>query len=534
MAPYLTPGFDRRIVLVVGSHDRPLEDQLKARGLSPRFIAEGALTGELKTNPRAVVFEYKMRFRETILRYLVPIWNTGAMIVVQLRQPNDPDERVRANEEIKSALSMNQRSRMTDELGIRLEEASDPAALAEACARHEPGRAAGAATIAGLDELPNKGLHDRLLLARAFQHPSHTAISVTPLTGGFTETRVYRVEVTRTDGFMCAPFVAKLGPHAEIRQEIETSRDFVADQIPFPNHPPILHDRSVIGADDRVLVSRLVDGAERFDDFMASCTAAEAVAAVRLLFDGALRFWRGASKYERVDAVAIYRDELRVIPDASRLISAATIARKTEPSLAEPGTLLSRAAAWPRVLSRLCLGHGDLHIRNIFVRRNRRGGYELFDVVLIDYALAGRTFLRSRDLATLEVSVALDQTGGNGYLTAGALARLYSPALLRTAGTNEPRTMGLRVSASAARLRNADLGLRRSVAGRYSVINALRNHAREDGIEAREYAISLFAYFLRYAKFVGKQPEERCAQAYRLASRVADVLDEEFKAASAR
>jgi hypothetical protein len=384
---------------------------------------------------------------------------------------------------------------------IEIGSMEDVDAIGELCARYRPGRRPAKKRGFGFEGAVDDS--HRLLLRRSLQ--GYQRARFTTLGGGFSEARVYRVDAQDASG-RTTPFLAKIGPHEAIQTEVETTRDFVADRIPFPNHAPIVHDRCVVGATGRVITERLVDQATRFDEFLGTASEDEALFCVRLTFRGALRVWREGHLRETRHLMQDYRLALkkRVVSEPGALVAAAQRAIEIDDAVIPPDVLLRSAQRWPPLEVGVCLGHGDLQVRNVFARCFAVGGVQrLLDVVLIDFESAGEAFARSRDYATLDVSLALDDLTDATPLSESELDEIFAFESLLSGSRGAGR--------------------------RRFLIQRLRELATEERIGREEYAVSLIAYLLRYARFTKTQPSDRCAAAYRIAARLAIALDGHFR-----
>jgi hypothetical protein len=121
----------------------------------------------------------------------------------------------------------------------------------------------------------------------------------------------------------------------------------------------------------------------------------------------------------------------------------------------------------------VCLNHGDLNLRNVFVRWNS------IDTVLIDYDKCGTKESLARDPAKLETSIALVASDANDQpMSADDLRALYAPPLL------------------PARPQSFD-GIRQD--GRCDAIRQIRKQAAGEGIATAEYQILVICHLLRFA-----------------------------------
>lgn len=501
MATYLEPGADRKSVLVLGKLDSAVELAVRARGMIVRHCrTRAAAARALGRDARALILPTHSRIRQDVVELHELAWDSGAIILVALHKDADAQTRAAMNDVVASVVSEAARFNLR-EGRIQVHSAADADAIGEACVRHRPGRQpakrSGFRFQAGIDD------SHKFLLRRSFEGYRRNRIAL--LAGGFTEACVYRVDATDSSGER-TPFLAKIGPHEPIQTEIETTRDFVADRIPFPNHAPIIHDRCVVGTECRVIAGRLVDSATRFDEFLGTASEEDTLLCLDLTFRGALRVLHKTRPPEPRHLVTDYRESLkkRVIADAAALDASAKRAIAIDTTLAPPEALLGMAMRWPALHVRVCLGHGDLHTRNVFARNfGLNGMCRFLDVVLIDFESAGDWCAKSRDYASFDVSLALDELIGTEPLSTDQLEQVFSFESL---------------------FGSAIGGSRRGI-----LIEHLRALAAQEAICREEYAMSLFAYLLRYARFTKKQPLDRCAAAYRAAVRLANALNEHFR-----
>lgn len=272
--------------------------------------------------------------------------------------------------------------------------------VAHECARLAPGRPPGDVLI---DRARKTKLRpqDDLLLRRAFG--DFKLIQVQALTGGLSGACILRVRATTIDGRKTMPFLVKAGPHRAITEEIDTTKQFVLDHVPFTNQPGLVEDRCVAGLDRRLLVSRFVEKANRFDDYLVQKRSVEKV--IRSIFDGPLRNWRENAVTEKVSIGMVYSQRIRGAEGKHNavLLAAHDFARSSDAGIASPMSLVEALERIPDRVVRLCQAHGDLHPRNIFVRDNSE------EIILIDFAHANE--LQNpilRDAATLDVALAFD------------------------------------------------------------------------------------------------------------------------------
>lgn len=313
---------------------------------------------------------------------------------------------------------------------------------------------------------------------------------------------MFRVEAWRGTA-QCAPFVAKIGPHRDVGEEIGTANNFVFDHVPFPNHPPFIHDRCVTGSRKSVLVSRLVDHAHRLDTHFSSLQPSETARVMELLFEGAFRFWREKKPPVAVQLFDRYF-QIGIIPEVAALTPAWIAAAKDDAGILAPAALIALLESQSPQCIRECLGHGDLQVRNIFVRHHPLNIRDVIDVVAIDFAKSGVATSAARDLTTLEVSIALDELDGLTRPTWSDLLQLYRTVL----------------GSSGCRFWRWMVGPIKRRGTRAVAVRAIRQQAAREGIPRQEYLFSLIAHLLRYSRF-NPQPIEMRALAYRAAALLA-------------
>ena len=343
---------------------------------------------------------------------------------------------------------------------------------------------------------------DEILLRRAFH--GFTQLEIFEETGGRSEACcVWRVDAYHGSRSR-EPFVAKAAKRRALETERDTYNEFVLDRIPFPFRAPLIESRFVKGMSRALLVSMFVDRAQRLDRYLATATSPELV--ITSLFASALQNWRASMSLVRDKAIgAIYVDRqktpetraqaahagARLLPNPVTLVAAyerANRRHKTLPSPTELWILLENAG---RIDFHVAPVHGDLNVRNVFVRWNS------VDAVLIDFSHSGQEDPLARDPAKLDVSIALTARDGKNYLMPNAaLPKLYRYPLL------PPRNFKV-------------------VDGRTAAIRQIRRQAGGEGITTVEYEILVACHLLRYAsapKDGGGDGEERRAIAYALAS----------------
>jgi len=385
--------------------------------------------------------------------------DAGALIAVTIARETDRAEANRLASETTSGA----------ENRITTLNTEPPHVIARRCADHDPGPAVNEALR--IDD-PGKCLSpaQRILLSRAFG--DFHRLEVRQLAGGRSAASgVWRVTAYDRQDWECEPFAVKGGLCRAIKEEIRATLNNVAEYVPFPHRPPLAHDRCVEGIREALIVSMFVDRVTRFEEYILLGSPSLAVSA---LFDGPLRTWRRNRKRGEQIQLGTEYTRCGVLPKAERVLElddAYQAARRVNGALASPTDLLQRLAGKPKAAVDVCFPHGDLHTRNIFVRRNSS------DVILIDFAGAKNPTPAARDLANLDVAIAFDVADKNGsFLSAEIIRLLYQCPLL-------------------------PLGRVSQLDGRVEALARLRSHALGEGISAIEYEMTVACYMLAFARY---------------------------------
>lgn len=351
---------------------------------------------------------------------------------------------------------------------------------------------------------------DMILLQRAFNEFSR--VTLTSQKGGRSkDCNVWKIEACR-DSQECEPFVAKAGRLVDLQTEFDIYRAFVRDYVPFPFRAPVLEAKFIKGATRALIVSAFVGRSQRLDEYLATASNPELV--MVSLFEGALRKWRRAVSPLHVSLGYFYVDQQRealklnpkdalaksLLPDPKRLSSSFDNARKKTASLPSPSELWEKLENEPKIDYYICRAHGDLNVRNVFVRWNS------IDTILIDFSHSGVRESLARDPAKLETSIALnvaDKTGRR--LSHAALRKLYKGHLL------PPREFPI-------------------TDGRTDAIYQIRRLAGGEGITTYEYEMLTICHLLRFASEPQNladdkpQMQKRRALSYSLACGLLDNL----------
>jgi len=346
-----------------------------------------------------------------------------------------------------------------------------PAAeLAELCRRHHPGPQLNKNTAfkrKGMRTIPIPG---ETLLSRAFL--DYSKLTVSPLHGGRSIAKdVWHVTARDGNRFAATPFVVKMGPLEIVETELNNFEDMIMDSVPFPYRPPTIKDRCVSGKTQRLLVTKFIADAVELEDYILKT---EPTAAVNLLFDGPLSNWRKQSRPERMQLALEYAKHwvLPSLPaDLANLNAAFLGAQRIVKDILDPSAMLKALNGLPKTRVRACRAHGDLHLRNIFVRQFSG------EAMLIDFARCTGQAPSTFDPSTLDVALAFDLPSGQPNFTLEALGRLYSVPLL---------------------------GTKHLVSGRYkhrlAAIKQVRKRAAELVVDTREYDISVACRLLWFSR----------------------------------
>lgn len=316
---------------------------------------------------------------------------------------------------------------------------------------------------------------DAILLQRAFN--GFTELSLKPEEGGRSkDSKVWRVDACSENG-PCEPFVAKAARRDDLQAEFETYCAFVRDSIPFPFRAPLVEARFVKGATRAILVSAFVSRSQRLDEYLATASSPELV--MVSLFEGALGTWRRNPEGVRISLGRFYIEQQKSnaassmansrLPDPKGLTAAFKKAQQSDKRLLSPSQLWKELAKLPVKQHFICRVHGDLNIRNVFVRWNT------IDTIVIDFSHSGVKESLARDPAKLETSISLTARDSKGKLLPGDILRqLYRGRLLPPRGfaTDDGRT---------------------------NAIRQIRRHAGGEGVSSYEYEILTICHLLRFA-----------------------------------
>jgi hypothetical protein len=484
VAPSIGRGETRSKVFWLGtSIPADVELHLRQRQLDPQAADERAILADIGVGVRAVLIPFAPNLRDTLARLFYPALDRGVMLAVVLLNTRTAAADRASASGIISTLKRKDTAAIGTGAKVATLDGWNASSVAERCASHSPGRDANSGITINSASAP--GSSHALLLSRAFSE--FARITLSPLEGGFgKKSLVWMVEAEFADGRRCEPFVVKAGDRRAITAELETTRDQVLDYVPFANRPPLILDRCVEGATERILVSMFVK-AKRFDKWI--CDNAS-MTPVQELFAEALSGWRHQRRHERLQFGEEFRKygyfppkgtEVESLRPAFELAQAAGFN-----GARDPATLLKAIYDLPPIDTLVCHSHGDLHIRNVFVRRTG-------DPVMVDFASARYKSPVARDPATFEVSLAFHALDCLQPLSDRSLNELYEAPLLT-------------YSASVADKR-------------LDIIAEVRRLVRLDGAEERDYAAALACTLLYLARFPAEGLDQR-GLAYGLADKL--------------
>ncbi|WP_298885589.1 phosphotransferase [uncultured Bradyrhizobium sp.] len=265
-------------------------------------------------------------------------------------------------------------------------------------------------------------IEDRALIQRAFSDcESLSVCKIARDKDDPTKPRkntVYRVDAVKPTAPHPVPYLVKVDTAQRVTSERANIAELCSDTIPFPFVPPMIPVRYAPGTERSALVLHFVDRAMLLSEYAKSHNLNRAVLSI---FDDALRVWRSHPTTKSYALGNYVLDTARIIRSAPQDYGAAHANLPDAASVPRPEVLLEKLRNMPPVPVNEVCSHGDLHLRNIFVRQSG-------EVVLIDFLRSGIA-PASRDPAELECSIAFDPDAGR-RLDNRLLHELYSPPLL--------------------------------------------------------------------------------------------------------
>ncbi len=429
MTPGLTSG-DRRLVCLIGKLFDNLKQEFEYRNLN---IVESTLdeaVARCGEGARAVLVppSQASEVAKTLGHLLRPTLDHGAAIyiVAPVGDLFAAAHILVSPEQLARKLSISiQSAKLLPVKAINGAENWERIA-AQLCLTHDPGRGFSDDSKIMMQPESEKSAPDdqnAILIRRAFS--DFEQIHLTPLHGKKLPINgPWRVSARRQQGRELIEFVVKTGTISGIGHEIFATQTACFDHMAFPHYPPVVEKRCTIGSERRAIVSMFVERAILFEEYILSHSPALAITA---LFDGPLRRWRRGGGVESVSIGRLCKTRRTLPPSAGThgFNVAWRRAHKDEPEILPPHDLLGRLLGQPLIRIRKVQAHGDLHLRNIFVRQNSA------DVVLIDFRKTSE-LPASIDPATLDTSFGFDipRVSPDNSLVPELLFELYKPPLL--------------------------------------------------------------------------------------------------------
>jgi hypothetical protein len=257
------------------------------------------------------------------------------------------------------------------------------------------------------------GAEDKFLIQRAFSDCN--SIELQKLASGKS---VYRVDARRLPEPQPVPFLVKVDQRDKIEKERGNIEALCADRVPFPFVPPMISQRSASGEKRSALVSHFVDRATLLADYAGKNNLNRVILSI---FDDALRVWRSNPTKRQYKIGHYALREKRITSESADDYDSAYNAARQNGAITAPSELLKKLRKLPAIEVNEVCSHGDLHLRNVFVRQSG-------EVVLIDFLRSGGA-PSSRDPAELECAIALDPALGDA-ISFEKLEAVYAAPLL--------------------------------------------------------------------------------------------------------
>lgn len=258
------------------------------------------------------------------------------------------------------------------------------------------------------------------LIKRAFE--DFKSITVGPLEKGMSSAEgPWRISAKSE--LRCVDFVVKIDTLTRSRKEIDAVRDMCVEQMAFPHYPPVMRDRCLASATRRAFVTCFVDRAVLFENYI---TVNSSKLAITSIFDGPLRLWRQNPRVQQIPFGEYAETEIfgKKIGDTD-LISTYESAKLFDSSVLSPTQILSKLKSKGNIAISKVMSHGDLHLRNIFVRHHSP------DIVLIDFSSCSE-LPAAMDPATLDISLGFDIPDNDPqkpYFDRETCIQIYAPPL---------------------------------------------------------------------------------------------------------
>ncbi|MGP8161641.1 MAG: phosphotransferase [Candidatus Dormibacteria bacterium] len=234
-----------------------------------------------------------------------------------------------------------------------------------------------------------------------------TSVELSPLSGGYSGSRVWRTTSQDALGHRQAPSVVKLGPNRAIAQErvaFERIEEVLGNNAPRVRGFVDLGDRAGL----RYSYAAMGHGSVRTlqSMFAADVPTRRLISVVRATFGDVLRPLYAASQYERMPILQHYGFTPALAPSVRQRVATVAGSAASEAFLAFPGGLslpnvcsfyedfLTRPALPSQDYHYVSYVHGDLNAANVLVDAHR-------NVWVIDFFQAGRGHVL-KDLAKFE------------------------------------------------------------------------------------------------------------------------------------
>ena len=398
-------GDDRRNVCLIGRTSKKLRDAFTYCDLNLVKTSLKQALFQCDEGARAVLILPKndAELSKALAHLLVPALDNGASFIAVISQ--DPYARASAlcgPEALAKRLSI--KTNEAELLPVKLVSFQQGWEYKAAiiCLTFDPGRAASKCSLdyprspEFLVNAPDR--QDEIIIQRAFNE--FESINLEYLTGGQSGAKgPWLVSGQRPGGREFVKFVIKTGSIRRIKEEIDTMSTDCLNHIPFPHFPPLIADRCVVSSQKRAIVSMFVDRAILFENYILTHSPTLAIAA---LFDGPFRLWRaGVGRPEPVKIGPLFQTRGIIPKNPEGLNIAWQEAKKCVSTVLSPAEMLDRLLNHAPVEVYKVVSHGDLHLRNIFVRQNNT------EIILIDFSKSTED-PASREAATLDVSLAFD------------------------------------------------------------------------------------------------------------------------------
>lgn len=335
-------------------------------------------------------------------------------------------------------------------------------------------------------ELPDPEV-DRILLARAFH--DYEEIKLRALGGGKSGSVVYYVTPRLpTKRLRSLPFLAKVGPKAKIREELENYKNHVATHVPFDHRPNCDGARTAIGRERGILVQDFVENSDTLSKLIKRSGTARLVTS---LFDGPLRGWRNAAQ-RKTKALFYSFPNLPSLENKPVLAASAEYAQTIYGCKYDVSRLFCLLKNLAQIDHQESTAHFDLHSENIFVTSHAR------TLVLIDFGLTGGGPLVA-DPACLEVDLAFKIASDCAYKDR---SELYAYPL------QSPSRWSMQIKYRWLR----------------KAIRIIRERGCDSEPSRDAYVFAVIRYLLRFAAYDDQGTEESRGQAYFFAATLAETL----------